>query len=423
MKERSLVYTIAALGMFSFVASAVDWPQWRGPSRTGISKEIGLLKEWPAEGPKLLWQLKDIGDGYSTPVVAGARLYLLSNRGLDNEFVQALSVEDGKQLWQTRLGNVGNPDQIPSYPKARSTPTLDGDVMYALGSDGDLACLEIATGKIRWQKSLRKDFGGKPGKWAYAESPLVDGDTVIATPGGSEATLVALNKKTGALIWKAVVPEGDPAGYASVVAVDAAGRKQYIQFLDKGLVGVDAKTGQYLWRYNQTGKSAAANMPTPVVKDGYVYTAAQNTGGGLVNLKPSGTGVEAEQVYYTRDLPNRNGGSTLLGDTLFGTNGMGLVAADFLSGKIKWQAEGVGPGSIFYAEDRLYVHGEDGEMLLAEANPEAYHEKGKFRPPDPPKHSGGGNGEKAWPYPVVSNGKLYIRDLSTLWCYDVKASK
>ena len=152
-------------------ASTSDWPQWRGPQRDGISKESGLLKQWPAEGPKLLWQVNDIGDGYSTPAVVGTRIYLMSNRGMENEFVQALSTQDGKPIWTTRVGNVGNPNQNPPYPKARSTPTVDGNFIYALGSDGDLACLEARSGKIRWQKSIRKEFGGQPGEWAYAESP------------------------------------------------------------------------------------------------------------------------------------------------------------------------------------------------------------------------------------------------------------
>ena len=153
-----------------------------GRRRNGISKESGLLKQWPAGGPKLLWQLNDIGDGYSGPSVVGTRIYLMSNRGMDNEFVQALSAQDGKVIWTTRVGNVGNPDQNPKYPKARSTPTVDGNFIYALGSDGDLACLETKSGKIRWQKSLRKDFGGQPHEWAYAESPLVDGDVVVVSP-------------------------------------------------------------------------------------------------------------------------------------------------------------------------------------------------------------------------------------------------
>src|SRR6185436_11966767 len=178
---------------------------------------------------------------------------------------------DGKVLWTTRVGNVGNPDQDPPYPKARSTPTVDGERLYALGSDGDLVCLEARDGKVRWRKSLRKDFGGTPGTWAYAESPLLDGDVLVVTPGGAEATLVALKKKTGELIWKSPVPGGDRAGYASAIAIEAAGRKQYVQFLDKGLIGIDAKTGKFLWRYTQTS-GGPANIATPLVRGSYVYS-------------------------------------------------------------------------------------------------------------------------------------------------------
>ena len=194
----------------------------------------------------------------------------MSNRGMENEFVQALSTQDGKAIWTTRVGNVGNPNQDLSYPKARSTPTVDGDFIYALGSDGDLVCLETRSGKIRWQKSLRKEFAGQPRDWAYAESPLVDGDVVVVTPGGAQATIVALNKKTGAVIWKSAVPGGDPAGYASAIVVQGGGRKQYVQFLSKGIVGVDAKTGQFLWRYTEVVKGPAQDV-TPVARDGYVY--------------------------------------------------------------------------------------------------------------------------------------------------------
>ena len=205
--------------------AVADWPQWRGPERSGVSKESGLLKQWPAGGPKLLWQVNDLGDGYSTPVAVGNRIYMMSNHGMDNEFVQAISAVDGKVLWTSRVGNVGNPNQNPSYPKPRSTPTIYGALLYALGSDGDLACLDVKTGKIKWSKSLRKDFGGQPGEWAYAESPLVDGDVVVVTPGGPEAALVALNKKTGAVIWKSAIPEAGTAEYASAIVVQAAGHK------------------------------------------------------------------------------------------------------------------------------------------------------------------------------------------------------
>lgn len=421
MRSR-LLATLAVLCLYcsalSVTLSARDWPQWRGPDRNGISSETGLLKQWPAEGPKLVWQVNDIGDGYATPAVVGNRIYLMSNRGLDNEFVQALSTQDGKVIWTTRVGNVGNPNQNPSYPKARSTPTVDGDLIYALGSDGDLACLETKTGKIRWQKNLRKVFGGEPGEWAYSESPLVDGDVVVATPGGAQATLVALNKKTGALVWKSAVPGGDAAGYASAIVVQVAGKKQYVQFLSKGLVGVDAKTGQFLWRYAEVAKGPA-QMWTPIARGELVYAGANGVGGGLVRLKDDGT---AEPVYFERGLPNGIGGGVLVGDHLYGTEaGQKLVALDFATGKVKWQAESLGWSSIVYADGLLYLHGVNGDLAIVEANPEGYRLKSRFTPPGQPQHQKADSfGEAAFSYPVIANGRLYIRDLGTLWVYDIK---
>ena len=408
----------------NMTASTSDWPQWRGPERNGVSQERGLLKQWPAGGPKLLWQVDDIGDGYSTPSVAGTRIYLMSNRGLENEFVQALSTQDGKPVWTTRVGNVGNPNQNPSYPKARSTPTVDGDLVYALGSDGDLACLEAKSGKIRWQKSIRKEFGGQPGEWAYAESPLVDGDLVVVTPGGAEATLVALNKKTGAVIWKSAVPGGDPAGYASAIVVQGGGRKQYVQLLSKGLVGVDAKTGQFLWRYAEVAKGPAQYF-TPVARNEYVYVGALGVGGGMVRLKQDQSGVAAEQVYFVRGLPNGIGGAVIIGEHLYGTEvAQKLVAVEFTTGKVKWQQDNFGWGSVAAADGLLYVHNVTGEVALIEATPEAFREKGRFTPPAQPKHSKTGPfPEMAFAYPVIANGRLYIRDLGTLWAYDIKAGR
>ncbi|MBL8179846.1 MAG: PQQ-binding-like beta-propeller repeat protein [Bryobacterales bacterium] len=396
---------------------AADWPQWRGPGRDGVSQETGLARQWPKEGPKLLWQVKDLGEGYATPAVAGGRLYVVANRGMENEYVQAMEAATGKMLWRTRIGNVGDPNQQPSYPMARSTPTVDGDVLYALSSDGDLACLRLRDGSVVWNKSLRSDFGGKPGKWAYAESPLVDGNTLVATPGGAEATLVALEKKTGALIWKSSAPGGDAAAYSSAIAVEAAGRRQYVQFLDKGVVGVDAKTGRFLWRYAKTS-TGPANIPTPVAADGYVYSSnARRFGGGLVQLHASGDGVTAEEVYFERDVPNTLGGQVLVNGVLYGTNPKGLAAADYKTGKMLWMEETLGPGSVLYAAGLLFVHTENGEVVLAEAAKEGYREKGRFTPPDRPAHTR--NREMAWSYPVLANGRLWIRDQDRLWCFDV----
>jgi outer membrane protein assembly factor BamB len=419
MKTRWYLAIAAGLCLFCLLATARDWPQWRGPQRTGISQETNLLQTWPKEGPKLLWQLSDIGDGYATPAVVGGRVYLLANRGMDNEFVQALSAENGKTLWTTRLGNVGNPNQQPAYPMARSTPTVDGDLLYAFSSDGELACLQTESGKVIWRKNVRTEFGGQPGTWAYAESPLIDGEVVVVTPGGADATLVALNKKSGSLVWKSAVPGGDRAGYSSAIAIDAAGRRQYVQFLDKGLVGVDAKTGKFLWRYTQTS-GGPANIATPVARGAYVYsTNARRFGGGLVQLIAANDGVTAEQVYFERDVPNTLGGQVLLGDYLYGTNQEGPVASEFATGKIRWRAQGVGPSAVTYADRHLYFHGENGDMLLVEATPEEYREKGRFTPANQPKRRDAR--ERAWSYPVVSNGRLFIRDLGTLWCYDVRS--
>jgi outer membrane protein assembly factor BamB len=410
--------TSAAVFLLTALGSGGDWPQWRGPQRTGISAETGLMKDWPKEGPKLLWQLDDIGDGYGTPAVANGRVYMLSNRGMENEFVQALSSKDGKTVWSTRLGNVGNPNQQPPYPMARSTPTIEGAVLYAFSSDGDVAALQSATGKVIWQKHVRREFGGVPGTWGYAESPLIDGDVLLVSPGGPEATLLALHKKTGEVIWKSAVPGGDRAAYSSIIAINAAGRKQYVQFLDKGLVGVDAKTGKFLWRYTQTS-GGPANIATPVARGQYVYsTNSRRFGGGLVQLNATADGVAAEQVYFERDAPNTLGGQVLLGDILYGTNQEGPVAAEFLTGKIVWRDKELGPGSVFYADGRLYFHGENGDVVLAEATPEGYREKGRFTPAGPPKRKDAR--ERAWSYPLVADGRLYIRDLARLWVYDVK---
>jgi outer membrane protein assembly factor BamB len=396
---------------------ADDWPQWRGPNRDGVSKETGLLKAWPKEGPKRLWESLEVGDGYSTPAVVGDRLYVMGSKGMNDEFVLALNVADGKAAWRTRVGNVGPNTPSMNYPGSRSTPTVDGASIYALGSDGDLACLETATGKVKWQKNLRKEFGGKPGEWAYSESVLVDGDAVVCTPGGAESTLVSLNKDTGDVIWKCAVPGGDEAAYSSIIAGDIAGVRQYVTFVKSGLVGVDAKTGKFLWRYDATANRSPANIPTPVVKGDLVYSATNRGGGGLIRIKRDGDSFIPEQIYFANKLPNAIGGSVLVERHLYGAGGQVLICVDFESGKVNWTDRGVGAGSVLYADGRLYLHGEtDGEVALVEASPDAYKEHGRFTPSEDVERGR----SKAWAYPVVSNGKMYIRDWGVLWCYDVK---
>jgi outer membrane protein assembly factor BamB len=291
---------------------------------------------------------------------------------------------------------------------------VDGDLVFAMSSDGDLACFDAAGGEKRWAKHLRNDFGGAMNKWAYAESPLVDGDLLICTPGGSRATLLALNKRSGAEVWRGPVPGGDKAAYASIVSGEVGGVRMYIQLLAGGVVGVEAKTGKFLWR-TTNGINKIANIPTPVFLDDRVFVSTGYGGGAAqAKLAASKGGVSATHVWASKKLANQIGGVVVVGDYLYGTNGQALLCLEFATGKEKWSNRAVGQGAMCYADGRLYVRGEkSNEVVLVEANPEKYVEKGRFTQPER-------SSKPAWPYPVVANGRLYLRDRTILLCYDVK---
>jgi outer membrane protein assembly factor BamB len=411
---------------FADAPRSFDWPQWQGPDRTALSKETGLLREWPKGGPPLAWKVKDLGGGYSAPSVAAGRIFGMSNRGND-EVVWALDEKDGKELWAARLGEAYTRQRMPQGKEGPAcTPTIDGDRAYAVGLGGDLVCLQVADGKVVWRKSLTADFGGTPPMWSYRESPLIDGDKLIATPGGRQATLVALNKKTGEVIWKAQVPGGDAAAYSSAIAIDVAGRREYVQFLKGGVVGVAAEDGKFLWRYDHPASRSGINVTTPLYHDGQVFAAAAyNMGGGLVKLsKDDKGGVKAEEVYFTRKMQNHHGGVILLDGYLYGANGGNqggnLVCLDFKTGKVMWDEgdkpgrRGVKKGSVAFADGRIYYRQEDGTTILFEPSPKEYIERGRFDQPERTR-------KPAWAHPVIANGKVYLRDQDVLLCYDVKA--
>jgi outer membrane protein assembly factor BamB len=388
-----------------------DWPQWQGPNRNGVSRETGLLKSWPQHGPPLLWQAGRLGIGFSTLAIAHGRIITMGKRGA-KEYVIALDERDGKRLWDRAIARVRN--KGGGFPGPRCTPTVDGDRVYALGLTGTLVCLDTATGKMRWHKKLKPHFGGKPGKWGYSESPLVDGRKVICTPGGKKATLIALDKHTGRTIWKARVPKGDTAGYSSVVVATTSGQRQYVQFLSGGVVGISAGRGKFLWRYRKPANSTA-NCSTPVVSGKYVFAASgYSAGGGLVKLARQGRRIHANQVYFTNSMKNQHGGMVLVDGYLYGCNEPGmLVCLNFRTGRVKWKERRPGKGSIAYADGRLYYRNEGGSVRLVEANPNRYVEHGYFYQPSR-------SSSPSWPYPVVANGRLYLRDQQTLLCYDVK---
>lgn len=407
----SVLFASAVLAAPEFKPQPFDWPQWQGPDRTTISRETGLLKTWPKEGPPLAWKVSGMGGGYCTPSVAAGRIVGMSYRG-DDEVVWALDETNGKELWQTRIAAANR--RVGYGDGSRCTPTVDGNVLYALGVSGDLVCLNVADGQEVWRKNLVKDFKGNVPGWGYSESPLVDGEKLIATPGGKQATLVALNKKNGETIWQAQVPQGDGAQYASVIAADVNGQRQYIQFLRGGVVGVAAADGKFLWRYNKPA-NGTANISTAIYFDQCVFGASgYGTGGGLVKLTPDGSMIKADEVYFTKDMKNHHGGMVLLDGFLYGANdGNELVCLEFKTGTVKWRERKPGKGSIAFADGRLYYRNEGGSVVLVEAKSDGYVECGRFNQPERSK-------KPAWPHPVVANGKLYLLDQDTLFGYDVK---
>ena len=397
------------------LAPAADWPQWRGPNRDGISKETGLLQEWPKDGPPVRWKRTDIGTGYSTPVVVAGKVYVQTTKDKE-EFALCLDEKTGKDVWKTAIGGVGENRGMP-YNGTRSSPTVDGDRLYCLASAGELVCLGT-DGKTKWKKDLVKDFGGTVGtekmSWSYTESVLVDGDLVVCAPGGKDAALLALNKTTGEAVWKCELPASDGAEYSSIMATEAGGVKQYVTFLRSGLVGVDAKTGKLLWKYSKV-IDPGANILTPVVYQDKIFASTSRGGAAVLELKGENGKVEPKELFFTKTgLGASIGGAILMDGHLYGTSQQGLFCAEFATGKEKWVEKSTGNASLCFADGRLYVRSHaTGDVVLVEANPTEYVEKGKLQQPDRSKIA-------AWPHPVVANGGLYLRDQDTLLCYEVK---
>jgi outer membrane protein assembly factor BamB len=421
--SRLALFSLGCVGVFvASVASAddfkprpFDWPQWQGPDRTAISREEGLLKSWPNEGPKLAWKVKNLGGGWSTPTVAAGRIFGMSYRGRD-EVVWCLKESDGSELWSTKIAAT---TKVGYDQGSRCSPTVDGDFLYVLGVGGELACLTVAKGDIVWSKNLPADFGGKfMANWGYCESPLIDGDKLVCAPGKSN-TIVALDKKKGTTIWTASIREKDDAGYASMIAVEIDGTRQYVAFLQKGVVSVAAKDGKFLWRWDRPA-NRTGNCSTPIYHDGHVFaSSAYNTGGGVVKIKGRSDKFDVEEVWFSKNIKNHHGGCVLIDGHLYGADGgnndrPGLVCIEFLTGKEKWREPG--KGSLSVADGMIYFREESGRMFLIEPNSEKYVEKGKFNQPDRTRNA-------AWAHPVIANGKLYLRDQDVLLCYDVKATK
>jgi outer membrane protein assembly factor BamB len=397
---------VFALTMSASTLEPDDWPQWRGTNRDGKSTETGLMKSWPAGGPTRVWQATGAGEGYSSFSVSGGRLYTLGARG-STEYVMAFDEATGKKVWEVENGRRFSNDRGDG---PRGTPTVDGSQLYAYGASGDLRALDAASGKTLWHVNVLQQFGGSNIIWGLSESPLVLSDRIIVNAGGPEASIVAISKKDGSVLWRS---QGDRAGYSSAILHEVGGIPQAIVFTASRGVGLDTRDGRLLWSYDRVS-NRTANIATPIARGNHVFLSSDyGTGAALLQLMPSGNTITAKEVYFTNDMRNHHASSVLIGEHLYGFSSAILTAMKFDTGEVAWRDRSVGKGSVIFADDRLYLYSETGVVGLAEANPAGYREHGRFE-----IRSGS---LPTWSHPVVANGKLYLRDQDNIYAYDVRA--
>jgi len=415
------VAVIATLSLANSLAD--DWPQWRGPNRDGRSAETGISKDWKNQPPRHLWTVGGMGRGFASLAIVDGRVYTTGNVG-SGQSVICVDASTGAPIWTTPVTN-GAPRH--DYAGSRSTPTVDGDRVYVVSSDGGIACLKTSDGNVVWKRPF-SDFGGRMmSGWGYSESPLVDGNLVVCTPGGNDAMMVALDKNTGKDVWRCPMPRGgdqggDGAGYSSIVISNGGGVKQYVQIVGRGLIGVRASDGKFLWGYNKVA-NGTANIPTPLVSGDYVFASTgYGAGAGLVKLSKRGDAVEPKEDYFLdgQVFQNHHGGMVLVGDYVYTGNGHGNgfpTCLNWKTGKIKWGGKRRGPGggsaAVTLVGDQLLFRYENGVIGLISATPDGYRLNGEFTPEYQEAES--------WSHPVVVDGKMYLREQDKLMCYDVKA--
>jgi outer membrane protein assembly factor BamB len=390
-------------------AAGEDWTGFRGSRRDGKSTETGLLASWPKDGPKLELTIKGAGAGLSGMSIVGDRLFTMGQRD-DGQYTLCFSLKDGKLVWAKKNGDVYS-NSFGDGP--RCTPTVDGDFLYVIGAQGDLQCLNIKDGSEKWKLNILEEFGGKNIGWGISESPLVDGDRLIVTPGGTGGTMVALDKTSGRTVWRARDPNNggsEPAAYASPQLIQVGDLREIVNFTSKGAIGARAKDGQFLWRYDQVANNTA-NCSSPVYHDGKIlYSSDYGTGCALLELKPDGS---ASEIYFNKNLKSHHGGYVLVNGHVYGCDSGVWVCMEWETGNIKWKERGVGKGSLVFADGMLYTLSENGIMGLVRATPTAYQEISRFTLPEL-------SGKTTWVYPAISNGKLFLRDQDNIFCYDVK---
>jgi len=406
---------IAILALLPTSVSALDWPQWRGPERDGISKETGLLKSWPQGGPKMLWQAP-LEQGYSSMIVVGKRLYTQYQKD-EKQYVAEFDVATGKELWKFETGGKVHTD--PDWPGPRSTPLYSDGKLYVLDALGNMFCFDAKTKEKIWQVNILQSFGAKNLTWNIAMSPLLDGDILIVNPCISDSnSFVGLDRKTGKPAWQAVDPAtkkglGDAAGYSSPVVATLAGVRQYVFFAGSGPLGVSTKDGARLWHFPWK-TDYDLNAATPIIKGDKVFiTSGYNHGCALLQIKP-GNPQTVETVWKSKVMRSQVSTPILHQGYLYGYDEEGalneFVCVNMDTGKKMWGDEGFGKGTLAMADGLLYVVGEKGNLALVRPSTEKCDRISEFKTPLT---------KICWIMPVIANGRLYVRDEALMLCYDI----
>ncbi len=380
------------------ITRAADWPQFLGPSRDGHSAETGLLHEWPKDGPPKAWEC-DAGPGFSGPAIAGGKLILFHRAG-DDEVVECLDAKTGKKLWK-HSNPTGYVDDLGKGDGPRATPVITGERVYTLGAEGRLQCLEFADGKKVWERDLAADYPFRKGYFGVASSPLVDGDRIFINIGSKRAGVVAFDCKTGKEVWKA---SNDRASYSTPAVAEIAGKRVLLFFTREGLLVLDPKDGAVIHKRQFRARiDASVNAATPLVFGDQVFLSASYQTGALL-LDGNGW----KDIWKSDEvLSNHYNTSVKVGDYLYGVHGREeaggeLRCVEWKTGKVDWTKPGFGCAHLIAADGMLIAAVESGELVLLEATPKAYTERGRFAALDKPRH--------AVAAPALADGLLFVRN-------------
>jgi outer membrane protein assembly factor BamB len=401
--RRTIISTILLAGLISATAYASDWAQFRGPNANGISTETGISKDWNSNPPKMLWKTAMTDDGYAGPSVAGGKVFIIDHKG-QQDIVRAIDIKTGEDIWQYKYPDAAK----ENYGFSKATPVAENNRVYTSSWEGIINCLDATTGKPIWTRDVFTDFKGKKPNWLYAWSLLLDGNKVIACPGGLNAAMVALDKKTGATIWAG--GGSDPAGYVTPIIATIGGKRQYVLLTGVSLIGVDPDNGKLLWSQPWKTPMAITGAEPIVIGNSIFVTSGYKFGCGLVEVKDGATSLK----YQNKDMQCRFSSPILLGGYVYGVSEPdpgSLTCMDPMTGVVKWRKPGFDFGGMICVDGVLLVlDGKSGIMTMVKPAPDSYRQLGTFTP----------IGGQSWTAPIVSDGNLIVRTKDTLACFSLK---